>query len=363
MPLNNSKEDKVNQNENVLDRRIEMRQGCKLERAVNAKNQCDRLISTLALMILFVVVLVVQSAQSVFAQVPRRIAFQGALTDVQGKLQPNGEYQVTFSLFAAETGGDAVWSSPSKTVTVVNGLFNYIIGSDVGSPAFTSINLHRPLWLEIRLAGQALPSRFEITSGMYALAADSSRVSGIAGNGVPVGTIVAYYGECDTLGLVKAAPDGWMLCNGQSIPPGFEYEQMRTLASVAGHSGKLPDLRGMFLRGANLNRDTVNGDNDWRSRIAGSSIQKIGSVQTDALQGHWHNSVIYNWTQGSNEIGINGGGDRKTTYRNLPSTLVATDAVEALDNTGKSKGLGIPRISSETRPKNVGIQWLIRVKP
>lgn len=51
--------------------------------------------------------------------------------------------------------------------------------------------------------------------------------------GVPIGTIVDYYGT--------TAPSGWLICNGQNVP-----DSMPQLKALIG--SKVPDLRGRFRR-------------------------------------------------------------------------------------------------------------------
>lgn len=79
--------------------------------------------------------------------------------------------------------------------------------------------------------------------------------------GVPVGTIITFYGT--------AAPTGYLACNGAS----FSASTYPKLRAVLGKSA-LPDLRGYFVRGYDT-RNTVDPDGAARA---------IGSVQADAMQ-------------------------------------------------------------------------------
>jgi len=57
-------------------------------------------------------------------------------------------------------------------------------------------------------------------------------------NSVPIGMIAIWATE-------KPRPDNtWLECNGQAIPTGIEYEEIRQI-----YGANLPDFRGMFLRG------------------------------------------------------------------------------------------------------------------
>ena len=79
--------------------------------------------------------------------------------------------------------------------------------------------------------------------------------------GVPVGTIITFYGT--------AAPTGYLACNGAS----FSASTYPKLRAVLGKSA-LPDLRGYFVRGYDT-RNTVDPDGAARA---------IGSVQSFAMQ-------------------------------------------------------------------------------
>jgi hypothetical protein len=60
---------------------------------------------------------------------PLLINIQGTLTDPgTGEVVPDDDYSITFSLYDVPSGGTALWSEP-RTVTVVNGLFNVLLGS------------------------------------------------------------------------------------------------------------------------------------------------------------------------------------------------------------------------------------------
>jgi len=61
-------------------------------------------------------------------------------------------------------------------------------------------------------------------------------------NLIPVGTIISHFGN--------EAPQGWLICDGSSIPNGSKYEQLR---EVLGDSEKLPDFRNLFQKESLMN--------------------------------------------------------------------------------------------------------------
>src|SRR5437016_570857 len=70
----------------------------------------------------------VATAASVFAATPRLIPFQGRLLDAGGQPR-NGEFQMTFAIYDAATGGTPQWSEVQQHVSVNNGEVNVLLGS------------------------------------------------------------------------------------------------------------------------------------------------------------------------------------------------------------------------------------------
>lgn len=129
----------------------------------------------------------------------------------------------------------------------------------------------------------------------------------------------------------------WRLANGDDAPRDSEY--FRYIDKYQPHlNGKLPDLRGRFLRGFN-NEAIVNPDNN-----------PLGSIQEDAFQGHNHtNKTTYMENAGGNGADGLGFGSAKRTYNRFNQ------------GTHEVSGFGIPRVATETRPKNVTVNYFIRI--
>jgi len=131
---------------------------------------------------------------------------------------------------------------------------------------------------------------------------------------VPIGSIVAWH---KSLSGTPALPGGWVECNGQTLnDPTSPF-----------HNRGVPDLNGSgrFLRGSATS----------------------GALQPDAFQGHKMQSTLQ-------VVGFQtgGGGLVQGDYWNqtpLTSTIV-------------DDGHGAPRIADETRPINMSVVWIMRVK-
>ncbi|MCC7436913.1 MAG: hypothetical protein IT211_00305, partial [Armatimonadetes bacterium] len=63
------------------------------------------------------------------AQTPTTISYQGLVTDNAGTAPvPDGNYQMTFRLYAAPTGGTPLWEETQPT-QILRGLFKTYLGS------------------------------------------------------------------------------------------------------------------------------------------------------------------------------------------------------------------------------------------
>lgn len=160
----------------------------------------------------------------------------------------------------------------------------------------------------------------------------------------PAGTIVAFGGT--------SAPSGWLLCNGSTVSRGTYATLFAAIGTSFGAGDgastfHLPDLRGRFLRG----RDTTAGrDPNAATRSAsnsgGNSGDAVGSLQSDAFQGHWHDlNLTMNGATG-------GAGDNTGS-----NAIIRTGAVQNASTDGTN---GTPRTTSETRPVNVYVNYIIK---
>lgn len=165
----------------------------------------------------------------------------------------------------------------------------------------------------------------------------------------PTGIIVAYGGTI--------APEGWALCDGKSVSKAIYKELFKVVANSFGGEGEsfnLPDLRGRFLRGLD-GEANVDPDKDSRTAMnpGGSTGNLVGSVQGDAFQSHRHG---VSWTNGTPHAGgappdKDNGGQRNRDFATSLTVLGPT--------TDGSNGT--PRLSSETRPVNAYMNYIIKL--
>ena len=134
------------------------------------KNTLIRLIVICTLIFVAVVIVVAQSILSGGQPVPNLLNYQGRLTDPDTKqLIPDGNHNVTFRIYDAETGGSLIGGPYTSNVTTQNGLFNTLMG-----PVESSVFDGSDRWVEIEVDGETISTRQRIVSVAYAIRATSA---------------------------------------------------------------------------------------------------------------------------------------------------------------------------------------------
>jgi hypothetical protein len=118
------------------------------------------------------------TGETLYAQIPRTLSYQGVLTDAAGKPRPNPSYQFTFRLYDVATGGTALWTE-QKTLSVNNGLFATALGDQVAFGA--AVKFDRQYWLGIQVGNEPeLSPRIALTSVGYSMNAVRADTADIA---------------------------------------------------------------------------------------------------------------------------------------------------------------------------------------
>ena len=126
--------------------------------------------------------LLLMSAAAGWADIPQVLNYQGKITDSAGEPLSDGQYDVTFSLWNAVSGGSSLWSETQTGVTVSDGILNALLGSVTPIPDSAFSGADR--YLQIDLAGESVTPRIQLTSVGY-----SFRVATV--DGATGGTISA----------------------------------------------------------------------------------------------------------------------------------------------------------------------------
>lgn len=285
--------------------------------------------------------------------VPSLMNYQGKLIDAVGDPMPNGSYDLIFKISKhanpADPADALVWGQ-TNTVTVINGIFNVVLGTENGiirSASRTSLvdafdEAQRYLSLSIvrNPAGpvvspaEILP-RQQMLSAPYALKTAVATDAVNAYNGVPPGCILPFGGT--------NVPNGFFLCDGTAVSRSA-YSNLFFAIGTAWGAGdgfntfNLPDMRGYFLRGVD-STPSADRDPDYAGRTAlkpgGNTGRNVGSVQSDDFKSHTHAQT---------------GGPTTQNLANGSNIAIPHNTTSPTGATG----------GNETRPKNVYVNYVIK---
>ena len=287
-------------------------------------------------------------------------SFQGYAIDPEGKALSSENITVRFTVY--NTGGSGSYQEEQELTSDNYGVFIAIVGAK-NLAAFKQLNF------TAKDAAYNLKVEVKKTAGgSYTTISDAPMqavpYARFAYNGVPVGTVVPFCGPSTKV------PDGWLICDGSSLDgSSAEYAQLFSVIGTAwGGSGtnfRLPDMRGMFLRGVNGNRSDGYADPD--------NTRAVGSVQVDAIQSHNHTGTTNPDGDHSHDIqqlpyDSNGSGQSQQTLRESdgsdenwgavktpsPNGAISTDGEHTHTFTTGNTG------GSETRPNNVAVYYIIK---
>jgi len=231
----------------------------------------------------------------------------------------------------------------------------------------------------------------ELEAAIRSLAHDGSALFQVASanravfaRNPPVGTIMAWAGDAE-----PPADSGWVLCDGRELNTNEYRELANVLADYWGEpseNGKvvLPDLRGMFLRGAG---GAAAGDVGSRQEYA-TALPQTPFV-TDETGGHTHGMQAsgehthemsedgeHTHEFPTHEVRENQGADRKYWHALRAAMMRRTEPAGKHKHTIHPAGSHVHEIEpagahshevvgggdAETRPVNRAVHWIIRVK-
>lgn len=173
---------------------------------------------------------------------------------------------------------------------------------------------------------------------------------------MPAGTILPFAGD------TSKVPNGFLICDGTSLDTTDFNPLFQVIGYNWGGSGQnfnLPDLRGQFLRGTDLNSGN---DPNAANRVGGNSNDGVGSSQIDAFAEHNHGGGDHNHTfshlwivnntgnpDGALDSHTGGTQNRRYWRGNVTETFTTNSSGQIIQNQG----------GAETRPKNVAVNYII----
>lgn len=307
---------------------------------------------------------------SAFAQsAPPLINYQGRLVDSYGAPLPTSDYALEVRIYTNAVSGASVWgpqifdgqtglSGHGAKVPVVHGYFNVILGPcDTKTNSILDGFAGTETYVSVFTNGTPISPRQRILSTPYAL------------NGVPAGTIQAFGG------MVTNVPRGWLLCDGSAVKSSQYSALFKAIGTCWGNGTQnaasqpetdpatdfnLPDLRGQFLRGADLGAGVdTNASTRTANRSGGNTNDNPGTAQGQATK------------MPANPFTTSNPGDHTHTLGNCVNNWNGSDDggsgwLEVALGTGttSAKGNHIHTITSggdsETRPTNRSVLWIIK---
>lgn len=171
---------------------------------------------------------------------------------------------------------------------------------------------------------------------------------------VPVGTVMAFAGEIDAKNEKDKLGESWLVCDGRDMDRTGYPDLFNAIGETYGKGNgenhfKLPDFRGMFLRGVD---GGTRKDPDAHTRSAANGSGKsagAGSTQNDEYKGHAHGSAF--------NINI-------FDYGSTFGSAFGSDARHAVcTHSGNHVNVAVHASGgSETRPRNVYVHYIIKAK-
>jgi hypothetical protein len=119
------------------------------------------------------------------AEIPHTISYQGILTDAQGDAVPNGDFNVTFSIYDDSLSGNLLWSE-QQAIHTSDGIFNVNLGvvssipdSAFQSRAYIGFQIEGQAEMTPRVALQSVPYSYQSKKSQFAV--DADMVDGLEG--------------------------------------------------------------------------------------------------------------------------------------------------------------------------------------
>ena len=315
---------------------------------------------------------------SAWADVPRLIDYQGRLMDTAGKPVPDSNYLVIINLYDS-TQSTVLWTKTYTSVVTKNGYFSLVLGDT--TPQWTGLDFNQQYYLGTQIGTDnemtprqpwnAAPYAMTVadnavttnkikdgavTSGKIADGTISTcdiadntvtaakiasgtitgaKIAGttITGSNIASGTITA-----DKMDMNAILPVGSIIAWHKTL-----YNSLDTTHWVECNGGTVRTDVGSPIGGASI--PNLNGDGRF---LRGSSTS--GTLQADAFQGHMHAPL-----NGSGFIGTGGSnnwlGSGSSLSVNSTTDNPVTDGVN-----------GTPRTANETRPINMSVVWIMKIK-
>lgn len=264
-----------------------------------------------------------QDSASVALQAPAAVgpllSYQGRLVDPTTGNPKSGTFAMTFKLYAAATGGTALWTEGPKNVTATNGQFSTLLGDT------TALNLTifdgRDLWLGVQVGSDSETApRIQVAYAPYALyAGNAAKLGGQLPSAFAASThqhsatditsgALSYaqfsaYGDLQN--ETKIGAGAMQVAAGDHLHDGRYYTQGDAnslfVNDNAGEVGN-PDVPDGALSPTKITGTAWTSANDGHTSGLDADLLDGQQASAFAAAGHTHLGQV--WTHGTNSNGL-----------------------------------------------------------
>jgi hypothetical protein len=275
-------------------------------------------------------------------------SYQAVLRDNKGVLRANEAINLVAELIQNDV---TVYSETHSIVTNDFGAFTIIVGQGASGETYSpSIFLNTDSTGIIETILKVSEDGGNVLSESVVLGVPVAEVAKVALTAhveFPAGAIIPFAGPVDKI------PAGWLLCDGTAYGRTGYPELFAVIGTSWGYydsepetTFRVPDLRGVVLRGVNGSIADAFSDPDTTTRISrysgGAFGNNVGSYQADEFKSHKHQWKYYEETDDSGD----GGSYHEFTLK--PGTL--PEGTQPI----------MPEGGSETRSKNAYVNFIIK---
>jgi hypothetical protein len=260
---------------------------------------------------------------------------------------------IHYTRLAAGWRADSVWEDTEATIraaTPANGQEAYATDTN---KRFVYVGGQ---WVEDPIQHYATDALLQAATppdGTLAWADDTANIYARAGGAwvgtttgfadpIPIGTIMAF--------PTRVMPAGWLRCQGQAVPAGAQFDELRNLL---GAGNNIPNLRGRFLRGAR-DAQTALTDVDW------STARPRTPFTTDRQGDHDHGVDIFLWAENMAHEGTDNLPGGVETFGNWGTDHAKADQHGAIKNAGAHTHTITGGGDTETAPEHTLVEWCIK---
>jgi len=279
------------------------------------------------------------------------ISIQGIARDNESSAITDTSLTFTFSI--TQDDNTVLYAETQSIRTDNYGVFSHIVSTGNSlTVTFNNVDFsiqNLKLKVSVNYNGNTIEvynQAFQYTP--YAHFAKNAHFAKKAGNGVPTGSIMPYAGA--------DAPEGWVLCNGESLTTISGSANLRDLLN----SDNAPNLKGLFLRGTGISAiSPTNFGPDLRRYQGDSDISHrhsnnlTGTTTSSGI--HIHTMTAVTSLTGNGVENTNGGDGQANSVTQTNNDGDHKHDVAVSGNSGFSDG------TSESRPVNYGVNYIIKL--